>query len=106
MAKSKRILCAILSVVMVLGIIPMGTFGASAADSVVFDTAAVDTGDGKLVVPTVTLTSTKVIRVAENADGATFKNGTTIVPATPSGLPQINSGYTAQYYCGRSHRDS
>ena len=99
MAKTKRILCAILSIVMVIGLIPMGTFGASAADSVVFDTAAVDTGDGKLVVPTVTLTSTKVIRVAENAGGATFKNGTTIVPATPSGLPKINSGYVSQYYC-------
>ncbi|MBO5420796.1 MAG: hypothetical protein J6A67_02505, partial [Clostridia bacterium] len=100
MAKSKRILSAILSIAMVLSLIPMGIVGASAADAdVVFDTAAVDTGDGKLVVPTVTLTSTKVIRVAENADGATFKNGTTIVPATPSGLPKINSGYTAQYYC-------
>ena len=79
MAKSKRILCAILSIVMVLGIVPMGTFSASAADSVVFNTAAVDTKDGKLVVPTVSLTSTKVIRVAENAGGATFKNGTTII---------------------------
>ena len=99
MAKSKRILCAVLSIVMVLGLIPMGTFGASAAPSVTFDTAAVDAGDGKLVVPNVTLESTKVIRVAENAGGATFKNGTTIVPATPSGLPQINSGYIEQYYC-------
>ena len=98
MAKSKRILCAILSIVMVLGIVPMSSFSASAADSVVLNTAAVDTGDGKLVVPNVTLESTKVIRVAENAGGATFKNGTTIVPATPSGLPQINSGYVQQYY--------
>ncbi len=99
MAKSKRILCAILSIVMVLGIVPMSSFSASAADSVLLNTAAVDTGDGKLVVPNVTLESTKVIRVAENADGTTFKNGTTIVPATPSGLPKINSGYVSQYYC-------
>ncbi|MBP3939352.1 MAG: FIVAR domain-containing protein, partial [Clostridia bacterium] len=100
MAKSKRILSAILSIAMVLTLVPMGSFSVSAAESdVVFETAAVDTGDGKLVVPTVTLESTKVIRVAENADGTTFKNGTTIVPATPSGLPKINSGYTAQYYC-------
>ncbi len=98
MAKTKRILCAILSIVMVLGIVPMSSFSASAADSVTFNTAAVDNGDGKLVVPTVSLESTKVIRVAENATGATFKNGTTIVPATPSGLPQINSGYVSQYY--------
>ena len=99
MAKSKRILCAILSIVMVLGIVPMSSFSASAADSVVFNTAAVDTGDGKLVVPNVTIESTKVIRVAADASGATFTNGTTIVPATPSGLPQINSGYVSQYYC-------
>ena len=99
MAKSKRILSAILSIAMIFSLIPMASFSASAAEEVAFNTAAVDTDDGKLVVPTVTLTSTKVIRVAENADGATFKNGTTIVPATPSGLPKINSGYVSQYYC-------
>ncbi len=99
MAKSKRILSAILSIAMILSLVPMASFSASAAEEVAFNTAAVDTGDGKLVVPTVTLKSTEVIRVAENAGGATFRNGTTIVPATPSGLPQINSGYVSQYYC-------
>ncbi|MBP3446738.1 MAG: bacterial Ig-like domain-containing protein [Clostridia bacterium] len=97
MAKCKRILCAILSVAMMLTIVPMGTIGASAAD-VAFDTAAVDNGDGKIVVPNVTLESTKVIRVASDASGNVFTNGTTIVPATPSGLPKINGGYAAQYY--------
>ena len=98
MAKSKRILSAILSIAMIFSLIPMASFSASAAEEVAFNTAAVGDSDGKLVVPTVSLTSTKVIRVAENADGATFKNGTTIVPATPSGLPKINSGYVSQYY--------
>ena len=97
MAKSKRILSAILSIAMIFSLIPMASFSASAAEEVAFNTAAVDTGDGKLVVPTVTLTSTKVIRVAKDASGATFENGTTIVPATPSGLPQINSGYVSLY---------
>ena len=97
MAKCKRILCAILSVAMMLTIVPMGTIGASAAD-VAFDTAAVDNGDGKIVVPNVTLDSTKVIRVAADASGNVFTNGTTIVPATPSGLPKINGNFTAQYY--------
>ncbi|MBQ1967546.1 MAG: bacterial Ig-like domain-containing protein, partial [Clostridia bacterium] len=99
MAKSKRILSAILSIAMIFSLIPMASFSASAVEEVAFNTAAVDTGDGKLVVPTVTLESTKVIRVAKDASGATFENGTTIVPATPSGLPQINSGYVSQYYC-------
>ena len=101
MAKCKRILCAILSVAMVLSIVPMGTLGASAADAsdAGFNTAAVDNGDGKLLVPTVTLESTEVIRVAADASGSAITSGTTIVPATPSGLPQISSGYTTQFYC-------
>ena len=97
MAKCKRILCAILSVAMILSIVPMGTIGASAAD-VALNTAAVGEGDGKLIVPNVTLESTKVIRVAADASGNVFTNGTTIVPATPSGLPKINGSYTSQYY--------
>ena len=95
MAKCKRILCAILSVAMILSIVPMGTIGASAAD-VALNTAAVE--DGKIIVPNITIDSTKVIRVAADASGNVFTNGTTIVPATPSGLPKINGDYSTQYY--------
>ncbi len=104
MAISKRILSAVLSVVMVLSMVTVGIVNASAADITgpSFATASVDAGDGKLVVPTINLESTKVIRVAETSDPASnaiFKNGTTIVPATPSGLPQITSSFATQYYC-------
>ncbi len=104
MANSKRILSAVLSVVMVISMFSVGIVSSSAAgdSGSVMTTAAVDAGDGKLVVPKISIESTKVIRVAETSDPASnaiFKNGTTIVPATPSGLPQITSSFATQYYC-------
>lgn len=96
MAKSRRILSVILSIVMVLSVIPMGMFttasAAPAEEEAVLETTGIDDGTGKLVVPVVTLTSTPVFRI----------NGSTLVPATDSGLPEITGSYTSQYYSGET----
>ena len=98
MAKSKRVLGIVLAVIMVLTMIPAGMIGAYATST--------DNGDGGLVFPTVTLNSTPVIRVAQSTGSTTPKEallpGTTIVPATNSGLAQISQGYPAAYYAGET----
>ncbi|MDD6275616.1 MAG: hypothetical protein PUB20_02165, partial [Clostridia bacterium] len=107
MAKCKRIVSALLSVVMVLTVMPLSIATTAAAKDVEdnIQTSAASgarslsaTGaDGKLDVPVVTLESTSVIRVADASNP--FAIGTTVVAATPSGLPQISGDYTAAYYC-------
>ncbi|MDR1465371.1 MAG: hypothetical protein LBJ11_08755, partial [Oscillospiraceae bacterium] len=50
--------------------------------------------------PTIQVTASDVIRVA-SADYQ-YAPGTTIVRATPSGIPMLNSGYDTQAYAGES----
>ena len=102
MVKSKRILSVILAVVMVLTVIPMGTFAFAADVQPVAETSStsINNKDGKLVVPVVTLTSTPVFRVAASAGSQL--GGNVLVNATDSGLPEISGSYQSQFYAGET----
>ena len=105
MANSRRILSVVLSIVMVLTVVPMGMFttagAAPAVKEAVLETTGVDDGTGKLVVPIVTLTSTPVFRIA-NSSNVFLTGGHTLVSATDSGLPEISSTYSSQFYAGET----
>ena len=108
MAKCKRILSVVLSVAMVLTLVPMSLTATAVSQDTAVETAASDAQtlaeedntDGALVIPVVTLESTNVIRIADANNPFTI--GNSIVAATPSGLPQITSDYSAAYYCGET----
>jgi len=98
--KSKRILCALLSIFMVLTIIPMGAINVNAADSTDVEEAA-DLPDGQLVTPKVTMQATSVIRTSAGTDSCLA--GNTIQPATYSGLTSAGTGgRTTAYYAGET----
>lgn len=105
MVKSKRILSVILSIVMVLTIVPFGAFSTAVAVSDDVTTQAVDAGDGKLVIPTVTLSSTPTIRTADATNH--MKIGNILVKATPSGIGELlttDPAYAraSEYYAGET----
>lgn len=94
MAKNiKRILCTILSIIMVLTVIPMSAIVVNAEKK-----GEIVLPEGQLVVPKITLTSTPVIRLASKV--GEYYLGNTIVPATESGIPMLSGGSTDAYYAG------
>ncbi len=90
MKKSKRVISLLLSVIMLMSVLQTG-FVAFAADSegvVLSATEAKILPDAGAVT-----TSTQVVRVASGL--YSYQTGTTIVPATPSGIPAMNGSYEA-----------
>ncbi len=90
MKKSKRVISLLLSVLMLVSVINTG-FVAFAADA----TGYVLGADEAKMLPDAgaVTTSTQVVRVASGL--YSYQPGTTIVPATPSGIPAMNGGYEA-----------
>ena len=88
MKKSKKIISLLLSVVMLVSVLQT-RFIAFAADSA----ATVLSADEAIMLPDAgaVATSTQIIRVASGL--YSYQPGTTIVPATPSGIPAMNGGY-------------
>ena len=100
MVKSRRILSVILSVIMVLTMVPVAAITANAEPIATASSAM--TNDGKLFMPTVSLKATPVLRLAAANNGTSTAIGNKLVSATPSGLPQISSTYSSQYYAGET----
>ena len=102
MTISKRVLSVILSVVMLLSIVPMSAFAVevSTGESVSANTAMVDDGTGREIIPMATVTAPDIVRVA--AASGSMAQGSTIVSATPSGVPAITSTYSAEAYAGET----
>ena len=102
MTISKRVLSVILSVVMLLSIVPMSAFAVevSTGETVSSNTAMVDDGTGREIIPMATVTAPDVVRVA--AASGSMAQGSTIVSATPSGVPSITSTYSVEAYAGET----
>ena len=103
MAISKRIFSVVLAIAMVLSFVQIGAsaIDISAGETITANQASmVDDGSGREVIPQATVTATEVIRVA--ASVGSMAKGSTIVPATPSGVPQITSTYAAEAYSGET----
>ncbi len=88
MKKSKRVISLLLSVLMLVSVFQTGLV-AFAADS----TSYVLSAEEAKILPDAgaVTTSTQVVRVASGL--YSYQPGTTIVPATPSGIPAMNGGY-------------
>ncbi len=102
MAISKRILSVIMAVALILTIVPMGVSAVeiNSGETYSANNAMVDDGTGREVIPMATVTATEVVRVA--AASGSMAKGTTIVSATPSGVPQIGGSFTAEAYAGET----
>ena len=100
MAKSRRILSALLSLLMVFTLIPAGLYSTAGAASDEIGTMSIDASQGILEMPGVSISSTAVIRTAAAAKSQAA--GSTIVKATASGLPEIDGAYTSAFYAGET----
>ena len=102
MTISKRVLSVILSVVMLLSIVPMSASAVevSTGEALSANQAMVDDGTGREIIPMATVTAPDVVRVA--AASGSMAKGSTIVSATPSGVPAISGSYTAEAYAGET----
>ena len=88
MKKSKRVISLLLSVLMLVSVFNTG-FVALATDATSYVLGA---GEAKMLPDAgAVTTSTQVVRVASGL--YSYQPGTTIVPATPSGIPAMNGGY-------------
>ena len=94
LSKAKKIISMLLAVAMVLTVAPVSVL-ASAADPT-YTYGQLDFSKTDFSVDT--SATTEVIRVAAGA--SSFSLGTTIVPATPAGIPQNSGTYTAAAYAG------
>ena len=102
MAISKRVLSVIMTVAMLFTIVQVGVCAVdvSAGENAASTQVMVDDGTGRVIAPTVTVTASPVVRVASAAGALTL--GTTIVQATPSGVPYISGDYTKEAYAGET----
>mgnify|MGYP004548410475 FL=1 len=85
---------------MVLTIIPAGLYSTAGAVSDEISTMSIDASQGLLEMPSVSISSTAVIRTAAAAKSQAA--GSTIVKATASGLPEIDGDYTSAFYAGET----
>ncbi|HAY72732.1 MAG TPA: hypothetical protein DCY31_02585, partial [Ruminococcaceae bacterium] len=104
MAKSRRILSALLSVLMVLTIVPAGLFStAGAVSDNEISTTSIELNRSFLERPNISISSTAVIRTAAAANSQAA--GTTIVKATASGLPELTGSTAEGFYAGETPQD-
>ena len=104
MAKSRRILSALLSVLMVLTIVPAGLFStAGAVSENEVSTTSIELNQSFLERPNISISSTAVIRTAAEANSQAA--GTTIVKATASGLPELTGSRAEGFYAGETPQD-
>ena len=94
MSKAKKIISILLSVALVLTVAPVSVF----ASAVNYTYGEITTSASNFTVDT--SATTEVIRVAAGSDS--FSLGTTIVPATPSGIPSTSGTYAAVGYAGET----
>ena len=94
MSKAKKIISILLSVALVLTVAPVSVF----ASAVNYTYGEITTSAPNFTVDT--SATTEVIRVAAGSDS--FSLGTTIVPATPSGIPSTSGTYAAVGYAGET----
>lgn len=89
MKKSKRVISLLLSVLMLVSVIQTGfvAFAADGTEGLVLTAAEA----AKLPDAGAVTTCTEVVRVASGL--YSYEMGTTIVPATPSGIPVMNGSY-------------
>lgn len=99
---SKRVLSVILTVVMIMSAVNFSVFAIDIDPGTPVEATQTmtDNGDGRLVIPQATVTASPVIRVANSSSPLTF--GSSIVQATPSGIPKITSTYDKEAYAGES----
>ncbi len=97
MKMTKRILSSVMVLLMVLSVVSTG-FTAFAVESngAVLEEIVLE----PIARPDVTFTCTPVTRVALAANS--MEPGTTIVKATPSGVPELSGAYAAQAYAGET----
>ena len=99
MSKAKKIISMLLAVLMVLSVVPASVVAMAAPADEVATFRAPDTN--VVTFTTDTSETSEVIRVA-GGEGM-FTRGTTVVAATPSGIPKADSGqYISVAYAGES----
>ena len=97
MSKAKKIISMLLAVLMVLSIVPASVLASAATPSVTFSTPTTELK----TFATDTSGTSEIIRVA-GGEGM-FTYGSTIVAATPSGIPKADAGqYISVAYAGES----
>ena len=94
MKLGKRILSCVMVLAMILSVLSVG-ITANAATSIIQEIII-----EPIARPKVTFTCTPITRVAKAANS--MEPGTTIVKATPSGIPELSGSYTAQAYAGET----
>jgi hypothetical protein len=102
MKTSKRVLGIIMTIIMVLSAVNFGAFAIEIDNGTPVEStqAMTDDGTGRLVIPKATVTATPVVRVGNTTNK--LELGTTIVKATPSGVPEISGSYTKEAYAGET----
>ena len=99
MSKAKKIISMLLAVLMVMSVVPASVIASAAPADEVATFKKPDTAT--VVFSTDTSETSEVIRVA-GGEGA-FTRGTTVVAATPSGIPKADSGqFISVAYAGET----
>ena len=97
MKTSKKLLSLLMALIMVSSVISVGfTVNAASSSSNIVKEIVLE----PIARPKVTFTCTEITRVAKAVNS--MEPGTTIVKATPSGVPQLSGSYAAQAYAGET----
>ena len=98
LSKAKKIISMLLAVVMILTVAPVNLLASAELSGIKYQDASFSGGGATFTVDT--SATTEVVRVAHGLGAFTL--GSTIVPATKSGIPQTSGTYANVAYAGET----